>query len=63
MAFGQHSDAMTRSYITNCPSAAPSIWSNPNVKCVNGNIGVLGSHDNVENPKVQFGSTARIRKL
>ena len=42
---------MTRSYITNCPIAAPSIWSNPNVKCVNGNVGVLGSHDNVEKPE------------
>ena len=42
---------MTRSYITNCLMAAPSIRSNPNVKCVNGNVGVLGSHDNVEKPE------------
>ena len=31
--------------------ATPSIWSNPNVRCVNGNVGVLCSHDNVEKPE------------
>ena len=38
----------TRSYITNCLTATPSIWSNPTVGCVNGNVGVLSSQDNVE---------------
>ena len=42
---------MARSYITNCPTATPSIWSNPNVRCVNGNVGVLCSHDNVGKPE------------
>jgi len=52
----------TRSYITNCLTATPFIRGNPNVRCVNGNVGVLRLHDNVEkirksNPVL----TARIR--
>ncbi len=30
------------------PMATPSIWGNPTVKCVNGNVGVLSSQDNEE---------------
>ncbi len=30
------------------PMATPSIWSNPTVKCANGNVGVLSSQDNEE---------------
>ena len=33
------------------------------VACVNGNVGVLSSQDNVEKSESQFGLTARIRKL
>ena len=43
--------AMTRSYTTNCLTATPSIWSNPTVRCVNGNVGVLSSQDNVVKPE------------
>ncbi len=39
---------MTRSYITNCLTATSFIRGNPTVGCVNGNVGVLSSQDNVE---------------
>ena len=37
---------MTRSYITNCLTAAPFIRGNPTVGCVNDNVGVLSPQDN-----------------
>ena len=42
---------MTRSYITNCLTATPFIRGNPTVGCVNGNVEVLSSQDNVEKPE------------
>jgi len=43
--------------------ATPSIRGNPTAECVGGNAHVVSPRNNVENQKVRFGSTARIKTL
>jgi hypothetical protein len=43
--------------------ATPSIRGNPTAEHAGGNACVVSSQDNVENPRTQLGSTARIRTL
>jgi len=43
--------------------AIPSIRNDPIAKRADGNVCAVCSQDNVENQKVRFGSTARIKTL
>lgn len=54
-------EAVTRSHITNCRSAAPSIWGNPTVMCAGSNAGVQSLQDNMEMLEVLSNHSVRIR--
>ena len=44
-------------------AATPAIRGNPTAECMDGNAHAVSLRNNVENQKIRFGSTARIRTL